>query len=124
MVSPRISDGQLNFPPAGVYADPVNPIAVWRANFEVTDFTPRQISFRTETRTASIYPQRESATSEQPPWAEGAGAIRVVPAPGAVALGLLAIAACGRRRASSAANTRPLPDHSGCTPRARRARRP
>ena len=94
----RISDGQLNFPPAGVYADPANPIAVWHANFEVTDFTPRQISFRTETRTASIYPQRESAVSEQRPWAEGAGAIRVVPAPGALTLGTLAALTAIRRR--------------------------
>ncbi|MFG0284128.1 MAG: hypothetical protein ACF8R7_06865 [Phycisphaerales bacterium JB039] len=95
----RIVDGQLNFPPAGIYADPTNPIAVWHANFEVTDLTPRDITIRTETRQGAIYPLRESSASEQRPWTEGEGVIRVIPAPGALGLlGLGALAGAPRRR--------------------------
>ncbi|MFG0286152.1 MAG: hypothetical protein ACF8R7_17180 [Phycisphaerales bacterium JB039] len=89
---------QLNFPPGGIYADPANPIAVWRQMFEVTDFTARELTFHTETHMGAIYPERESTVAEQRPWAEGAGAIRVVPAPGAIALGMLGALTATRRR--------------------------
>ena len=95
---------QLNFPPGGIYADPSNPIEVLRWEFKATDFTVREISFRTETRRGDIYPERESGVSEERPWAEGAGVIRVVPAPGAVTLGLTwALLATPRRRSQGGA---------------------
>ncbi|MFG0286151.1 MAG: hypothetical protein ACF8R7_17175 [Phycisphaerales bacterium JB039] len=94
-----IVTGQLNFPPAGLYADPSNPIKAWRQKFEVTDFTPRDLSFHTETRVGAIFPERESRAYEERPWADASAVIRVVPAPGAVTLGLTwALLASPRRR--------------------------
>ncbi|MFG0286150.1 MAG: hypothetical protein ACF8R7_17170 [Phycisphaerales bacterium JB039] len=93
-----ILDGQLNFPPGSIYADPANPIAVWHASFEVTDFTPREITIRTETTLAEVFPERESSQSEERPWTEGVGAIRVVPAPGSAAPLVVAGVTAARRR--------------------------
>jgi hypothetical protein len=87
--------GQLHFPPGGIYADPSNPIAVWRATFTVSDFTPRTISIETDTIQFALYggdpPPRLRPT-------EAAIEIQVIPAPGLAAMALGAGMVAGRRR--------------------------
>ncbi|MFG0282837.1 MAG: hypothetical protein ACF8R7_00305, partial [Phycisphaerales bacterium JB039] len=77
---------QIHFPPGGVFADPTNPLPVWQATFEVTDFSARSIDIFTETSDyfvyTDLYPSRQSRLDTL---IEGAGVIRVIPAPGASA---------------------------------------
>ncbi|MFI4881576.1 MAG: PEP-CTERM sorting domain-containing protein [Phycisphaerales bacterium JB064] len=93
--------GQLNFP-SDILADPTNPIAFWRAEIEVFDFTPRTIDLGTLTTKFDVYISRDSASSRAalPELEEASAVIRVVPAPGAaVLLGMgLAMANARRRR--------------------------
>ncbi len=95
--------GQLNFPPAGIYADDTNPIAFWSAVYTApadvaAAFT---VDLSTETSRFDTYVQRDSSRSESRlgDLTEGAGAINVVPAPASLALlGLGGLAAARRRR--------------------------
>jgi hypothetical protein len=93
--------GQLNFPPAGIYADPTNPIAFWQATFTLVDFTSYEIlSLETRTSRFDVYPEMTSARSESrlDDLVEGRGVIQLVPAPGATAVLGLGVLAMGRRR--------------------------
>ena len=92
--------GQLNFPPGMIFADPSNPIDVWKSDFAPADVTTvRTIDLSTSTGQFAIYPERDSSVSETRTPTEGAGAIEVIPAPASLALlGLGGLAAARRRR--------------------------
>ncbi|MEQ8844873.1 MAG: PEP-CTERM sorting domain-containing protein [Phycisphaerales bacterium] len=79
--------GQLNFP-SDILADPSNPIAFWRAEIEVFDFTPRTIDLATDTSRFDVYIDRDSASSRSAlaDLQEAMGTVVVVPAPASVAL--------------------------------------
>ncbi|MFG0283973.1 MAG: hypothetical protein ACF8R7_06080, partial [Phycisphaerales bacterium JB039] len=106
-----VISGQLHLAAVGIYADPSNPIEIWRATFTVTDFTPRTISLTTETGQFALYP-RIPETPQPRDWHEALHEIRVIPAPGALGvLGLggacavrrrARVAGCGRRVGSRA----------------------
>ncbi len=88
--------GQLNFPPARIYADPSSPIAFWQATF-TAGVANGIIDFATRTSRLDMYPTRGSSLSESrlDVVVEGSGFIAIaVPAPSSAAvllgLGLLA----------------------------------
>ncbi len=95
-----ITAGQIHFPPV-VLANTANPIAAWKATWSTNDFSPRVVNVRTETTRFDVYisattPQSASRLSGL---LEGAGEIRIVPAPSALALlGLGGLVAARRRR--------------------------
>lgn len=92
---------QLHWP-TDILADPSNPVALWRAEIEVFDFTPRTLDLGTLTTQFDVYVSRDSSRTRSalPELEEASGVIRVVPAPGAaVLLGMgLAMANAHRRR--------------------------
>lgn len=94
--------GQLNFPIAGIYADPSNPILFWTATWTYTpDGTgnPVVLDIETQTTRFDVYVDRTSALSESrlDELDEGRLVI-VIPAPaGGVAL-LSGLAMASRRR--------------------------
>ncbi|MEO1007095.1 MAG: PEP-CTERM sorting domain-containing protein [Planctomycetota bacterium] len=95
--------GQLNFPPAGIYADSSNPIAFWQATYTAPDMvdTPFDVDLSTRTSRFDVYLDMMSSLSESRlgDLTEGSGVIRVVPAPASLALlGLGGLAAARRRR--------------------------
>lgn len=92
--------GQLNFPPAGIFADPSNPIAFWQATFTAHWDGYGVIDFTTRTSRLDMYPERTSARSESrlDVLVEGSGQIWIpVPAP-ASAAPLLGLGLLARRR--------------------------
>lgn len=93
--------GQLNFPTAGIFADPSNPIAVWRGEIEVFDFTPREIDLSTITSRFDVYFARDASgsLSRLPTLTEASVTIAVVPAPGSLAVLAIGLVAGRRRRA-------------------------
>ncbi|MFI4916497.1 MAG: PEP-CTERM sorting domain-containing protein [Phycisphaerales bacterium JB060] len=95
--------GQLNFPPAGIYADDTNPIAFWSATYTAPADVAEAFTVDLSTNTSrfDVYIDMMRATSESrlSDLREGAGAINVVPAPASLALlGLGGLAAARRRR--------------------------
>ncbi|UYV13808.1 MAG: hypothetical protein NCW75_05860 [Phycisphaera sp.] len=93
--------GQLNFPPAGIYSDPSNPIAFWQATFTAPlDSGGFRVDLTTDTSRLDMYPSRDSSLSESrlDLVVEGEASLFLVPAPaGALVLGL-GLAPFGRRR--------------------------
>lgn len=93
--------GQLNFPPASIYADPTNPIAFWQTTFTLGHITSRTI-LELETRTTrfDVYTDMMSGSSESrlDDLVEGQATIALLPAPGATAVLGLGLLAMGRRR--------------------------
>ncbi|UYV12607.1 MAG: hypothetical protein NCW75_15105 [Phycisphaera sp.] len=92
--------GQLNFPPAGIYADSTNPIAFWSMTFTPTDFAMPILDIETRTTRFDVYPEMGSARSESrlDGLTEGRAVI-FFPAPGtATVLGLGTLALVRRRR--------------------------
>ena len=95
--------GQLNFPPAMIYAVADNPIAFWSATYTAPADVPAgfTVDLSTNTSRFDVYVARDSSRSESrlADLAEGAGSINVVPAPASLALlGLGGLAAARRRR--------------------------
>ncbi len=93
--------GQLNFPPAMIYADPTNPIAFWSMTFTLGDITSREIlDLETRTTRFDVYTDRMSGRSESrlDDLVEGRGSIILLPAPGGAAVLGLGALAMGRRR--------------------------
>lgn len=90
--------GQLNFPPARIYADPSNPIAFWQATF--TALEVGYIDLSTRTTRLDMYPDMMSGRSESrlDVLVEGEAQIFIpVPAPGSAVV-LLGLGALGHRR--------------------------
>lgn len=93
--------GQLNFPPAMIYADPSNPIAFWQATFTLGPISSREIlDLETRTTRFDVYPEMMSGRSESrlDELTEGRASITLIPAPGSAALLGLGLLAMGRRR--------------------------
>jgi hypothetical protein len=90
--------GQLHFPPAGIWSNPRNPIEIWEATFEVTDFSPRTIELATDASELWIYPERSLFVSGPVTFDQGASEIRVIPAPGAIVCLAPALLVAQRRR--------------------------
>ena len=93
--------GQLNFPPAMIYADPTNPIAFWQATFTVPFDADGgyRVDLTTEVTKLDAYIARDSSTSESrlDILVEDSTSIVVVPAPASAAV-LLGLVATRRRR--------------------------
>ncbi len=79
--------GQIQFP-SDILADPTNPIAFWRAEIEVFDFTPRTIDLTTDTSHFDVYISRDlpSSRSALADLEEAMATVVVVPAPAAPAV--------------------------------------
>lgn len=92
--------GQLNFPVAGMGADPSDPIAFWEATFTApADAGAFRVDLSTLTTVFAVYIEPDSARFESrlDGLSEGSGQIIVVPAP-ASALVLVGMLAMRRRR--------------------------
>ncbi|MEQ8845975.1 MAG: hypothetical protein RIB58_14095 [Phycisphaerales bacterium] len=99
--------GQLNFPTAGIFADPSNPIAFWEVDYTapVVVTRPVLVDFQTETSRFDVYVDRDRATSESRLGdLEEASLLIAIPAPAGatVLLGGLAMASTRRRAAGAA----------------------
>jgi hypothetical protein len=71
---------QLHFPPAGIFADPSNPIAVAVAEWRPTGFATEDVAVVTfDTRSFSVFIDERSSVSESrlDTFEEGAGIVRV-----------------------------------------------
>lgn len=95
-----IFTGQLHFPTGGIYADTSNPVDVWQIEYTATDFTPRVIDLETLTRRFDVYIDATgtSRTVAGASLMEGAGQIRIIPAPASLALAAMGGLVAVRRR--------------------------
>ncbi|MEO1007094.1 MAG: PEP-CTERM sorting domain-containing protein [Planctomycetota bacterium] len=93
--------GQLNFPPAGIYADPSNPIVFWQATYTMPDVLPGPgvVDISTRTSRFDVYVGMGSSVSESrlDDLVEGSATIGI-PAPGSLALLAFGGVAAMRRR--------------------------
>lgn len=94
--------GQLNFPPAGIYAIPQpNPIPFWEATFTApVDGGGYVVDLSTISERFDVYIEQHTAISESrlDVLTEGEGTIFVIPSPASGALALLGLGAVTRRR--------------------------
>jgi len=93
--------GQLNFPPAMIFADPSNPIAFWQATFTARSYSEGFLELSTSTSRLEMYASRDSTLSESrlDVLVEGTGRITInVPAPASGGLLLLGLGPTMRRR--------------------------
>ena len=93
--------GQLHFPPAGIIADPTDPIAAWSATISTADFTRRDLTLTTDIERIQFYVSETRATAIDLIIGDARATVAVVPAPGvgtALALGLGLAGARRRRR--------------------------
>ncbi|MEQ8845061.1 MAG: MYXO-CTERM sorting domain-containing protein [Phycisphaerales bacterium] len=94
--------GQLNFPPAGIYADPTNPVAFYEATFTAPLDAGRfyEVDLFTDVMRFDAYIDRESAESQSrlDLLVEDAATITVIPAPASAAVLALGLLAVRRRR--------------------------
>jgi len=97
-----IAVGQIHFPAAGIYADPTNPIAFWRATFTAPLDAGRfyEVDLLTAVSRFDVYFDRDSSTrdSRLDVLVEGEATISVVPAPAGAAVLALGLLAIRRRR--------------------------
>lgn len=107
--------GQLHIGP--FVADPTNPLPMWEATFSTSDFTPRDISLSTTTHKFLVYYDPIPIGGPRT-MGEGAGVIRVIPAPGGLALLGLGGLAAARRRRRVACDSLPVPGSCPCRSRA------
>ncbi|UYV11966.1 MAG: hypothetical protein NCW75_11750 [Phycisphaera sp.] len=92
--------GQYHLP-YHIYGDPTNPIALWRAEITIADFTSREIGLSTLTSRYDVYPDRMSRTgrSALADLTEASTTIVIVPSPGAlIGFATLLVVPLGRRR--------------------------
>jgi hypothetical protein len=70
--------------PFSVYPDSANPLPLWSATWTTDDFTPRKVGLSTQSEFFALW-SAEGGLYDQfgIDFAEGSGAINVVPAPGA-----------------------------------------
>lgn len=98
----RILAGQLNFPLAGIYADPTNPIAFFEASFTapLDAGGGYRVDLLTDTARFDVYIARDSGESQSrmDVLVEGEATISVVPAPAGAAVLALGLVAARRRR--------------------------
>ncbi len=94
--------GQLNFPPAMIYADPSNPIAFWEVQYNADPAAGGgyRVDLLTEVTKFDVYIARESSTSESrlDVLVEGEASIFVVPAPASGIAFVFAFGAAAVRR--------------------------
>ncbi len=94
-----IITGQLQFPPASVFADTSDPILIWSGTWSTTDFTARTVDLTTDTGRYSLYLDDTGMSRDVTPTVlEATGQIRVIPAPASLALLALGGLAAVRRR--------------------------
>lgn len=94
--------GQLNFPTAGIFADPTNPIGFWAVDFTVDGSLsgPTILDIESMTSKYDVYLERTRATSQSRLVELDEGALQIVipaPAGGLALLGGLAMVARRRR---------------------------
>ncbi len=103
-----ITGGQIHFPP-NFPANPANPIPFYEVQWTATEFSRRDIEFRTQTTRYEGYPHFPMGTYNLLGWLhESRREVRIVPAPATVCVLAFAVAAVARRRRSSAPDVRPL----------------
>ena len=97
--------GQLNFPPAGIFADPSNPIAFYQATFTapLDASAIYEVALLTEVLRFDVNNARHSSERQNrmDDLKEGEAIISVVPAPPSLAVLALGLAAHRRRRGAN-----------------------
>ena len=74
--------GQLNFPAAGIYADPSSPLPAFSFSYTPPDVSePTEVTFQTRTNRFHVYAERETSVSESrlDELVEGRATILIVP---------------------------------------------
>jgi hypothetical protein len=95
-----IDSAQLHFP-GSIFADPSNPILIWRVTWSTDDFSSRSIQLATITSLYSLYTDSNGSSQDFiDTVVEGGGVVQVIPSSGAAWALLLAGGYSGRRRRS------------------------